>query len=311
MALSQRELQDRNYKRLAWSIVGGAFIVVLLYGWQVGDGHRVRTALGALLLAAAPFALGGLAGFLFGIPKTLQENGAEGSTGKRHGWQANTNLEQVSDWLTKILIGVGLTQLQEIPGRLQSTAEYAAESLGTNVSAGIIEAVLITFAIAGFVIAYLLTKFDLGFAIDVQDGLMNELAKAIVKNPNDRSAVESYMVSSLYLEPPEGFDGAIQAGESFLGQEGHPKDEDGNIFAYLACAYGQRYAYRKANKASTGELEQLKKAVIDNVREALKRAADEWRPKLRQFANPPVGSRDDDLASLKDDPQLRELLGMS
>ncbi|HYM01648.1 MAG TPA: hypothetical protein VET85_01815, partial [Stellaceae bacterium] len=86
---------------------------------------------GMLGLAAA--VIGGLLGFLFGIPRSHQD-GAPGNAGTRPGapssappraqapaapsaaaqaasnassarWASNTNLEQVSDWLTKILVG--------------------------------------------------------------------------------------------------------------------------------------------------------------------------------------------------------------
>lgn len=319
MNASERDEQDRNYKRLAMGLTGTALLVVFIYGWRIADKHALRNAMSAVLVAVAPFALGGLAGFLFGIPKTLQGNGADDngtSTGaasrrerRAHGWQTNTNLEQVSDWLTKILIGVGLTQLQVLPERVQDTADYVAESLGPNASSAIVASILISFAIAGFVIAYLLTKFDLGHAIDAQDGLTH-LEKAVVQNPGDRNAVESLMLSSLYADPPDGFTRAIQSGQSFLAQEGHPQPEDGNVFAYLACAYGQKHAFHRDERAPATVLEESRQGVLRNVRAALERSPD-WRPRLRQYANPPVGSLDDDLVSLREDPELRELLQMT
>jgi hypothetical protein len=307
---NDKDLQDRNYKRLAWTVVAVGFLISFSYGYSVGS-HSFRCGLASMLIAAAPLALGGLAGFLFGIPKTLQANeiGKDDGSGRRHGWQANTNLEQVSDWLTKILIGVGLTQLQKIPEQLQDTGDYVASSIGGNASPAIVSAMLVIFLIAGFVIAYLLTMFDLPCAIDAQDGLLDQLANAIVKNPNDRAAVESYMLSSLYMDPPESFDRTIQSGESFLSQEGHPKPDDGNVFAYLACAYGQKYAHLLANKATKEQLDAARQKVLSSVQAALERSP-EWKPRLRQFANPPVGSNDDDLAALKDDPDLRQLLGI-
>jgi len=43
--------------------------------------------------------------------------------GRTTKYMPNTNLEDVSDWLTKIIIGVTLTQLTKIPGYLQSIAD--------------------------------------------------------------------------------------------------------------------------------------------------------------------------------------------
>jgi hypothetical protein len=59
------------------------------------------------ILSAASLITGGFFGFLFGIPRSLSTPGPSFV-------QPNTNLEQISDWLTKILVGVGLTQIGTI-----------------------------------------------------------------------------------------------------------------------------------------------------------------------------------------------------
>ena len=84
--------------------VGG----VLIFVSQVPSGVRWSTLGTALALgSAAFFYTGGLEGFWNGIPRAVQ--GSTPSTGVTD-YQANTNLEQVSDWLTKIIIGVTLTR---------------------------------------------------------------------------------------------------------------------------------------------------------------------------------------------------------
>lgn len=71
------------------------------------------------ILSALATAAGGAAlGFLFGIPRVASvdsgNNHGAGADGQpRPGRQVGT-LEQVVDWLTKILLGAGLTQLQEL-----------------------------------------------------------------------------------------------------------------------------------------------------------------------------------------------------
>jgi hypothetical protein len=72
----------------------------------------------SFLLAGAAITMGALTGFLFGIPRSSQLNlsGSVEDKGKdKVHYQANTNLEQISDWLTKILVGAGLTQITVIP----------------------------------------------------------------------------------------------------------------------------------------------------------------------------------------------------
>jgi tetratricopeptide (TPR) repeat protein len=71
--------------------------------------------------------VGGLLGFIFGIPRSL--TGDQPATGPGPGnatdaaahSRPNTNLEQISDWLTKILVGAGLTTLTFLPDFISRT----------------------------------------------------------------------------------------------------------------------------------------------------------------------------------------------
>ncbi|WNJ89586.1 hypothetical protein [Bosea sp. 685] len=89
-------------------------------GWTTG----IRVFSFGLLLFGACSISGWLLGLLFGIPRTLaraqspqpQANSGTATVAAPQGTRVNTNLEDVSDWLTKTLIGVGLTQLYLVPG---------------------------------------------------------------------------------------------------------------------------------------------------------------------------------------------------
>lgn len=78
----------------------------------------------ALFVAGVALATGGMAGFLFGIPRSAQE--PQGSAGlpleQASEYKVNTNLEQISDWLTKIIVGIGLTQLGTVPPSFMAAA---------------------------------------------------------------------------------------------------------------------------------------------------------------------------------------------
>ena len=82
----------------------------------------------ALLIQVSSLLAGMLTGFLFGIPRSLQtdsppivtENNGTSKQLSQPGFRGNTNLEQISDWLTKILVGVGLTQIGSISSALGS-----------------------------------------------------------------------------------------------------------------------------------------------------------------------------------------------
>jgi hypothetical protein len=128
-----------------------------------------------LLISGAAGMLGALTGFLFGIPRTLQggdaKTPADGAASGQNppeaaAYVANTNLEQISDWLTKILVGVGLTQLGDAPTKLGAVATKLAPALGADASAtALIGSGLVYFAVCGFLFAYLWTRLYLAAAL--------------------------------------------------------------------------------------------------------------------------------------------------
>ena len=50
--------------------------------------------------------------------------------GRRRSFLPNTNLEQISDWLTKTIVGVGLVQFREIGAALYGIGEAAGHAIG-------------------------------------------------------------------------------------------------------------------------------------------------------------------------------------
>lgn len=121
-----------------------------------------------VLVAFASLVLGGLLGFLFGIPRAQQnstapeDEPADADNSGRVNFQSNTNLEQISDWLTKILVGVGLTQIQSIPVGVKNLAAAVTPAFGVGAQAGVIGiAVIIYFLITGFLFGYLWTRLYL------------------------------------------------------------------------------------------------------------------------------------------------------
>ncbi len=112
-----------------------------------------------ILIAGSALTFGGLIGFVFGIPKRVINNQELSSAPNKY--IGNDNLVEVSDWLTKIIVGVGLTQLTSIPRYLREFGEYAGEPLnGITKSSGEVaaESILTFFVICGFLFAYLWTR---------------------------------------------------------------------------------------------------------------------------------------------------------
>ena len=74
------------------------------------------------------------------------------------------------------------------------------------------------------------------------------------------------MYLALYLDPPDGFERAIQDGEQFLKSS---TPTDGSLWMNLACAYGQKYAYYK-NLQKPDVLDAAKRRARECIEEALK-----------------------------------------
>lgn len=108
-----------------------------------------------MLIGGAFFTAGGLTGFLFGIPKLLQNTSVSPKTVILH----NDNLVQISDWLTKIIVGVGLTQLYNIPHYLLKVGEKLQKNFGDNESGrNAAIAVILYFVVIGFLSVYIWTR---------------------------------------------------------------------------------------------------------------------------------------------------------
>jgi hypothetical protein len=94
----------------------------------------------------------------------------------------NDNLVQISDWLTKIIVGVGLTQLTKIPAKISVLGFYLKDSVGIG---GLWErnaalAIVFYFLILGFLALYFWARTDYTEIVkDVDDDLQKKLEEAV------------------------------------------------------------------------------------------------------------------------------------
>src|ERR1700730_9963676 len=136
---------------------------IVLYGISNSQ-SGIWTIFGnSLLIAGGTFFIGVLLGFLFGIPRTLQGDQPQISDKDNHqnniSYKVNTNLEQISDWLTKILVGVGLTQINKLPRLIDNLSKTLKPGLGDQPASGIYGvALVIYFVVFGFLSGYLVTR---------------------------------------------------------------------------------------------------------------------------------------------------------
>ncbi len=138
-----------------------SFFVLLIIGISVKWGN-ILVVLGlSLSIAFAALFTGGIIGFLFGIPRRLQAaNSTTASPNDKY--TDNTNLEEISDWLTKIIVGVTLVQLPAIEAKLNTLCLNLEKSFGSSFgkdSGGFAYtysgAIIIFYFLCGFLAVYL------------------------------------------------------------------------------------------------------------------------------------------------------------
>jgi hypothetical protein len=144
----------------------------------------------------------------------LGEDGDGGRVGGGDGaaaieYRGNTNLEQISDWLTKILVGVSLTQYREIASAVRRLVDFLAPAFTLRkdpASAQSLVLALLVFApVCGFLLSYILTRIYFAVALRKADA---ELSLAAFRPAIDLQVIDLRRAaprgeSSVVWEAPE------------------------------------------------------------------------------------------------------------
>jgi len=156
-----------NWQRFSIVAVSGSLVAVAILGASNGLQSGWKGAGASLILAFACLLSGGFLGFLFGIPRS-QQNPPSGNSKineRSRDYSENTNLEQISDWLTKIIVGVTLIQFTEIASSIYTFASEFGPAVfpfsDPKVSAAVTFALILYFGISGFLFLYLWTRIYL------------------------------------------------------------------------------------------------------------------------------------------------------
>jgi len=222
------------------TIIG--FVAILFYATQASNAMEFFSVVGvSMLIAGVSIVAGGLLGFLFGIPRTLQAgqsndtyyrgSQAENSLGERTqgegksnltnrdqesstAYIANTNLEQISDWLTKIIVGVGLTQLNKVPETLIKLGDQLSPALGNFESSATYSVTLILFySVCGFLMFYLWTRLYMAGELKRADisAQVGEVETRMQKfEDQSKKDAEALRATQRQLNPPEGIPGITE-----------------------------------------------------------------------------------------------------
>ena len=149
------ETESSSTKLLVWVGLIGLFgLFTILFTPD-------RSCLPSLLITAlGSILVGSLVGFLFGFPKANKKKNNE----DEKSFQLNTNLEEITDWLTKILVGIGISQLSSAKSNIKLLINFINKD--NDVPQSIILFLLLYFVIYGFFVGYLSSSLYLKSLLD-------------------------------------------------------------------------------------------------------------------------------------------------
>lgn len=194
-----------------------AACVALGFSLGSGVGERFTIGFAAAIMTTAAGAVGAVLGFIFGIPRALQAPNLQ-ADGTYTRYLANTNLEQISDWLTKILVGVSLVQIANIRPAFAALGRTLAPMLGSPTDTNGISseargaigvAMCLTAALVAFLYCYLWTRVTLAWFLGVaqsQGAGESKDARAAVASAQPASKVKPSQPSDSAQEPSPRID---------------------------------------------------------------------------------------------------------
>ncbi|QTA79821.1 Uncharacterized protein dnl_21030 [Desulfonema limicola] len=170
---------EKNYGKPAILLTAVAITIIeligiiflLMFSLSTDDWAKIFTTLS--MIAFASLGIGVIIGFLFGIPMTVQEISMNPQKSEQvktetilkpvqRSYKINTNLEQVSDWLTKIIVGVGLIQFKEMRIFMDDLLAGFIKSLPSLETAKpLMTATIVLYVLLGFVGGYMATRLYL------------------------------------------------------------------------------------------------------------------------------------------------------
>jgi hypothetical protein len=160
------EVYRRALEKLLWCVAVGMFAMLSAATRQeYWERRNVARAIGyGILIAGSAFISGVLAGYLFGLRPT---DNSKNSANQPSSSPPQTNLVEIADWLTKIILGAGLVQLTSLAstdGPIWKFAVIMAAGVvqGTDETANppMALAIMGFFSTCGLLYGYLWTRYE-------------------------------------------------------------------------------------------------------------------------------------------------------
>lgn len=331
-----------------------SFVLVVLVSLWLAQGRNALALFGvAMILLQAAFVVGALLGFIFSVPRVLARGtvgAADGTTGDgRRLLETNSNLERISDWLTTLLVGAGLTQISRVGEGMVAFRDFVTTSVAAggpvlSVLPGIAPMILVIGAILGFLVMYLYTRVELtrlfhqtemdnaGLSPDAQRAVAGaiKVVEAQARHDAGDTFVPFDAGTSASLIPPVSAASTTVSVEDALNvmfdllyrPEGYkrvlalasslantPAVSRPDYWFYLAAAAGQQHA---AASAQSGSDSADAKEARNTALDAATRSIKldpSYRQRLWMISSP--DGPDNDLATLRNDEAFVKLAGAS
>ena len=345
--------RDKHAGFLARVGLTAMFAVLISLILSQFSGWAAAIGIGGSILGAG-VAVGGFLGFLFSVPRILTKEAAgdEGRQAKPVKSEdprrarllaSNTNLERISEWLTTMLVGVGLSQLTLLGAKFQMFADFLAShakvfGTGSTSHAGALPVVgpflLIFGIVSGFVFLYLYTRIYLSplfqhveevfgergepgqELLKVGQPEVQEAAAQLAQASESPSMTYAAGAASLsvnesldvifnLLYEKDGYEKAIAIGNTIAGTSAAKLPK----YWFLMCAaLGQKHHQLKLKGSSADDLRTIRNAVLDAARQAV-RLDPKYKKRLTMLLDP--NGRDNDLQDFADDVDMRRILSLN
>lgn len=215
-------------------LAGTGCVLILLYALRFWSAESAQIFAVGVLVAGAALSGGFLAGFIFGIPRVGGKATAEAadvsggarasaSDAESNSVTPNSNLVEISDWLTKIIVGVGLVELNSIPGKLGALAYYLGPSLrparcdgkaacadyvGTGQAAGL--TIILFYFVIGFLLGYVWTRLYFQRDLEVEKLRRDQWLSSLIRlaevciNQGQLDEAVKVLDQALQFDPHDG-----------------------------------------------------------------------------------------------------------
>lgn len=195
-------------------------------------------------------------GFLFGIPRVLQKGGKDGSNGANgtRTTASNTNLEQVSDWLTAIIIGASLVQLQEIGRSLDWLAKEVSKGVaipGQGYAVAYFS--IVYFFVVGLLFSYLFTRINLAKAFSRVEDELSKVQNAADNSEKEKDLLLDQVKRLVGRDVPE-LERPKVAGDQNKGKFGGAPSRNGRTLAATVTPLDEKGTYCTVELKVTGSL---------------------------------------------------------